>query len=147
MAATDQVTKPSSLIYKINRSKLLPIHSTFWSYTRGKVARFTCDYSSRKCPVLCRYLLEAAEHFGSDNDNAAKDVTTMGEVFSVSLPVQFQDLDLAEECITTALQISPTCSKANHRMGLFQLFKVSATADHFSYFYKNKINFTAKRHR
>lgn len=48
----------------------------------------------------------------------------MGEVFSVSLSQQFQDLDLAEECITTAIQMTPTCSKSNHRMGLFQWTKV-----------------------
>lgn len=66
----------------------------------------------------------------------------MCQVFSASLPKQFQDDDVAEECITAAIEISPTCSKANHRMGIFQWTKVrSYFMDHPLYIqcFHNKI--------
>lgn len=49
----------------------------------------------------------------------------MAEVFSATLPTKFQDIGLAEECITAAVENSTACSKAFHRMGLFQWSKVS----------------------
>lgn len=72
---------------------------------------------------FCRFLLDAVTTIESDEDGG-KVYATMVEVFSVSLPSHFQDHDLAEEFATIAVQLSPDCSKPNHRMGIFQWMKV-----------------------
>ncbi|KAG4076821.1 hypothetical protein HA402_009167 [Bradysia odoriphaga] len=69
-----------------------------------------------------RFLLEVVDDIAPKPDTA-RSLSSLGEVFSVSLPIRFRDLELAEECIKVAIRLNPTCSKSNHRMGLFQFFK------------------------
>ncbi|XP_037049347.1 uncharacterized protein LOC119083667 [Bradysia coprophila] len=69
-----------------------------------------------------RFLLEVVDDIASKADTA-RSLSSLGEVFSVSLPIRLRDLELAEECIKVAIRLNPSCSKSNHRMGLFQFFK------------------------
>lgn len=90
----------------------------------------SCYHFPANCLILttrtlsiCRFLLDVVDDI-ANTTYTAEALSTLGQVFSVSLPIKFRDMDLAEECIKAAIRLNPTCSKSNHRMGLFQFFKV-----------------------